>query len=72
VAGPVEGVLFYDAGNVWADWRSIDPHAVKSGAGIGVRYLSPIGPFRLDIGWKLDAERGEPRHAISLSFGNPF
>jgi outer membrane protein insertion porin family len=72
VAGPVEGVLFYDAGNVWADWRSIDPNAVKSGAGIGVRYLSPIGPFRLDIGWKLDAERGEPRHVISLSFGNPF
>jgi outer membrane protein insertion porin family len=72
VAGPVEGVVFYDAGNVWADWRSINPRSAKSGAGVGVRYLSPIGPFRLDIGWKLDPESGEPRQAVSLSFGNPF
>jgi outer membrane protein insertion porin family len=72
VAGPVEGVVFYDAGNVWADWRSINPRSAKSGAGIGVRYLSPIGPFRLDLGWKLDPESGEPRQAVSLSFGNPF
>lgn len=72
VAGPVQGVVFYDTGNVWADWRSITLGGAKSGAGLGVRYLSPIGPFRLDVGWKLDAERGEPRHVISLSFGNPF
>jgi outer membrane protein insertion porin family len=72
VAGPVEGVVFYDAGNVWADWRSITLGGTKGGAGIGVRYLSPIGPFRLDVGWKLDPERRDPRHVISLSFGNPF
>lgn len=72
VAGPVEGVVFYDTGNVWADWRSIGFKNLKSGAGLGVRYVSPIGPFRLDIGWKLDAERGEAGHAVSLSFGNPF
>jgi len=72
VAGPVEGVVFYDAGNVWADWRSITLSGTKGGAGLGVRYLSPIGPFRLDIGWKLDPERRDPRHVISLSFGNPF
>ncbi len=72
VAGPVEGVVFYDAGNVWADWRSITLGGTKGGAGIGVRYLSPIGPFRLDIGWKLDPEKRDPRHVISLSFGNPF
>ena len=72
VAGPVQGVVFYDAGNVWADWRSITVGGVKSGAGIGARYLSPIGPFRLDLGWKLAPESGEPHYALSLSFGNPF
>jgi outer membrane protein insertion porin family len=72
VAGPVEGVVFYDAGNVWADWRSIGFDSLRSGAGVGARYLSPIGPFRLDIGWKIDPLRGEPHYAVSLSFGNPF
>jgi outer membrane protein insertion porin family len=72
IVGPVEGTVFYDAGNVWADWRSIRLNDLKGGAGVGVRYLSPIGPLRLDVGWKLDAESGEPHHAISLIFGNPF
>lgn len=73
VAGPVGGTLFYDAGNVWADWRSIDWGEVKEGVGLGVRYLSPIGPLRLDVGWKLDRDPGEShRPVVLLSFGNPF
>jgi outer membrane protein insertion porin family len=66
------GTVFYDAGNVWADWRDLDPMAVKQGAGVGLRYLSPIGPLRVDIGWKLDRERGEDPYAVTVSFGNPF
>jgi outer membrane protein insertion porin family len=72
VAGPVQGVVFYDTGNVWADWRSVGFKDLKAGAGVGARYVSPIGPFRLDIGWKLDPESGEPHHAVTLTFGNPF
>ena len=70
--GAVGGTVFYDAGNVWADWRDMDPGDLKGGAGVGVRYLSPIGPLRLDIGWKLDREPGEKEYAVSVSFGNPF
>ncbi len=70
--GAVGGTVFYDAGNVWADWRDMDPAGLKGGAGLGVRYLSPIGPLRLDIGWKLDREPGEEDFAVSVSFGNPF
>jgi len=72
VAGPVQGVVFYDTGNVWADWRSVGFKDLKAGAGVGARYVSPIGPFRLDVGWKLDPESGEPHHAVTLTFGNPF
>lgn len=71
--GPVGGTVFYDAGNVWADWRDIDLGEVKSGLGVGLRYLSPIGPIRGDIGWKLDREPfEEDAFSFSLSFGNPF
>ncbi|HYN19727.1 MAG TPA: outer membrane protein assembly factor BamA [Thermoanaerobaculia bacterium] len=72
LVGALGGTVFYDAGNVWANWRDLDPAEVKSGAGVGVRYLSPIGPLRLDFGWKLDREPGEQEWAVSLSFGNPF
>ncbi|MDX1503298.1 MAG: POTRA domain-containing protein [Thermoanaerobaculia bacterium] len=72
IAGPVGGSLFVDAGNVWADWRRIDVGQAKGGVGLGLRYLSPIGPLRLEVGWKLDRERGEPGSVVFLSFGNPF
>jgi outer membrane protein insertion porin family len=71
--GSFGGAVFYDLGNVWADWRDIDPDGFKGGAGLGLRYLSPIGPLRLDVGWKLDREVYESSDPVFfLSFGNPF
>ncbi len=73
ITGPVGGVVFLDHGNVFADWRDFDPSDFKPGAGLGVRYASPIGPVRLEIGWKLDPEPGEDTDPVFfLSFGNPF
>lgn len=72
IAGGVGGLVFVDAGNVWPRWQDIKPGEAKLGAGVGVRYLSPIGPLRLEIGWKLDREHGESPYEIFLSFGNPF
>jgi outer membrane protein assembly complex protein YaeT len=72
VAGPLGGTLFVDAGNVWANWQDVGFGELKIGAGLGLRYLSPIGPLRLEVGWKLDRERGESPSVIFLSFGNPF
>ena len=38
-----------------------------------LEYRSPIGPVRLEIGWKLDPESGEDNDPVFfLSFGNPF
>jgi outer membrane translocation and assembly module TamA len=72
VFGDFGGTLFYDAGNVWADWRSIRPQDVKNGVGLGARYLSPIGPIRAGIGWKLNREKGESGYQLFFNIGNPF
>lgn len=72
IAGALGGTVFYDAGNVWADWRDVELQQIKSGAGLGVRYLTPIGPLRVEMGWKLDREHGEPKSAVLVSFGNAF
>ncbi len=73
LAGALGGVVFADSGNVWADWRDIDPSEVRNGVGVGLRYLSPIGPLRIDFGWKLDREPREKKGVqVSFTFGNPF
>jgi len=72
ITGGLGGTLFVDAGNVWADWRDIRWQDVKPGVGIGVRYLTPVGPLRVDVGWKLDKEPGESKSALLFSLGNAF
>lgn len=42
---------FYDAGNAFNDR---DNYELKRGAGLGLRWLSPIGPIRLDVAKALD------------------
>jgi len=42
--------VFYDAGNALDELS--DP--LRSGAGFGIRWQSPMGPFRLDLGFPFD------------------
>ncbi|KUJ00833.1 autotransporter assembly complex protein TamA [Vibrio sp. MEBiC08052] len=49
--------LFYDYGDAFnstPNW--------KRGTGVGVRWVSPIGPVRLDFAWGLDATPGDEFH----------
>lgn len=72
--GDLGGVVFYDVGNVWPDWRELDPTELKSGVGLGVRYSSPIGPIRAGVAYKLDPEPtlDEDEWRLFLAVGNPF
>ena len=51
-------VAFLDAGNVYDRVGHLDLGRLRSGAGFGVRYASPIGPIRVELGFKL-GERHE-------------
>ena len=72
ILGSLGGTLFFDAGNVWRDWREFNPDEIRYSAGFGMRYRSPIGPVRLEAGWNLDPQPGEDSVEIHLTFGNPF
>jgi outer membrane protein assembly complex protein YaeT len=52
IAGSVGGALFVDMGNVYKD--TIHFNDIRYGVGTGVRYLSPVGPLRFDVGYKLN------------------
>ena len=70
-------VAFLDAGNVFDRVASLDLGRIRVGAGFGIRYRSPIGPIRVDLGFKLDRRRlanGERERltALHVSIGQAF
>ena len=46
-------VGFVDTGNVFARATDIDLGELRSAVGLGVRYKSPVGPIRVDLGFKV-------------------
>lgn len=50
---------FYDQGNAF---NSLSAPSVKSAVGVGVRWVSPVGPLRLDLAHPLDGEGGVRLH----------
>jgi len=68
----LSSVVFLDAGNVWAEPAAVDLGEVRWGLGVGLRFATPAGPFRLEYGHKLDRKEGESAGEWYLSFGVPF
>ncbi len=65
-------VFFMDHGNVWSELDDITFGEMKSTIGIGLRYNTPVGPFRLDQGYKLDREDGESASELHFTLGHTF
>lgn len=67
------GLIFVDAGNVWLKRaETVDVLNLRSSAGFGLRYLTPIGPLSLDAGWKLDQKSYESAWEWHFTIGNVF
>ncbi|MGE5357691.1 MAG: outer membrane protein assembly factor [Bacteroidales bacterium] len=73
-------VAFLDFGNVWADAWAIHPHDLRYDVGPGLRYDTPVGPFRIDLGYQLNPipglqVNGKPetrRWRVHFSIGQAF
>jgi outer membrane protein insertion porin family len=64
--------LFFDAGNAYGFGTDFDPTDLRYGAGVGVRFFSPLGPMRLDLGYNLDRKPGEKEFQVNFTVGAPF
>jgi outer membrane protein assembly complex protein YaeT len=70
-------VTFADAGNVFLNASNISLTQLRGTAGFGLRANSPIGPVRLDFGFKLKRQtfangQLEPGWTFHLSIGEAF
>ncbi|SHE92205.1 autotransporter secretion outer membrane protein TamA [Modicisalibacter ilicicola DSM 19980] len=53
ITGDWWGAAFVDTGNAFDDWW---PDDLATGAGLGVRWVSPVGPIRLDVAHPFDSD----------------
>jgi outer membrane protein assembly complex protein YaeT len=80
VWGKLGAVLFLDGGNVWTNPWDIRANDLRYDVGPGLRYQTPIGPIRADIGYQLNpipglVLNGEPearRFRFHFSIGQAF
>ena len=85
VRGGLSVVSFFDTGNVFQRLGQLNVAELRSAVGFGVRYKSPFGPLRVDVGFKTRVETftctgadniprpcAESRPALHISFGQAF
>lgn len=70
-------VWFLDAGNVYRLATDIRLDDMRVSSGVGLRYRSPIGPLRVDWGWKLGTQLlstggRERSNVLHISLGQAF
>ncbi|MDC4223321.1 MAG: BamA/TamA family outer membrane protein [Candidatus Manganitrophus sp.] len=69
----IKWLFFYDIGRAFDDSEAIRFSELRQGAGFGIRWISPVGPLRLEMGANLDPERGEATGFIpEFSIGTLF
>jgi outer membrane protein assembly complex protein YaeT len=74
------GVVFMDGGNVWPGEWDFQLNDLRYDVGPGLRYNTPVGPIRLDVGYQLNPlegllVNGEPqsrRFRFHFSIGQAF
>jgi len=67
VAGDFGVVAFVDAGNAYES--RLPEGDLRIGAGLGVRYRSPIGPIRLDLAYPFDPVGDRPSYGVEFYAG---
>ena len=73
---------FVDAGNVYSDKAekeglydlaiNKDAKKIRTSAGVGIRWLSPMGPLSLAFGWPIKKYEGDKLQKVQFQIGTTF
>ncbi|MGQ9800658.1 MAG: POTRA domain-containing protein [Candidatus Saccharicenans sp.] len=66
------GAIFYDVGQVFPEIRDFNFLKLSQAAGLGLRYRTPLGPIRFDVGWNLNPPGNKWKPGFFLTIGNMF
>ena len=63
---------FLDGGNVYAEGQKVELSQLRYAAGIGVSWVSPIGPLKLSYGKALNAKPDDRTQTLQFQLGTGF
>jgi outer membrane protein assembly complex protein YaeT len=66
------GTLFFDKGNVFGRRKQASLSGLRNAIGLGLKYKTPLGPVRLELGWNLNPAPGEKSLIGFITIGNVF
>ncbi len=66
----LKGVFFFDIGHGFdhSDWIT----DIKKAAGFEIRWMSPMGPIRIELGFNLDPKSGDRREVFDFMMGRAY
>jgi len=69
----LRGLFFYDTGNAFDNGFPMDLRELRQSAGYGIRWYSPVGPIRIEVGHILDPKEGESGSGkVEFTMGSAF
>ncbi len=71
----LKAVGFFDIGNTFdkGESLSLNPSNLRKDAGFGLRWISPLGPMKLDVGFPIgDRLTDENKYEVQFTVGNLF
>lgn len=63
---------FADAGNVWREGEKMDAGSLRASAGLGLSWISPVGPLKLSWGTPLRAQPNDRIQRFQFQIGTAF
>jgi outer membrane protein insertion porin family len=64
--------VFLDGGQIWETFAQLDTRPLQYGVGGGFRYQSPIGPVRIDVGYKVNPTDRDLNRFNGRDFGSAW
>lgn len=64
--------LFADAGNVWREGERIDANSLRASAGLGLSWISPVGPLKLSYGTPVRSKPTDRIQRFQFQIGTSF
>ena len=68
----IRSFVYFDAGTVFADSASFSAGDLRYSAGVGLNWISPIGPLKLSIGYPLRKKEGDQTQRFQFQIGTGF